>query len=101
MEGGYKLSTWDNFILESLKDAGNVLINSDLQDRIGDWMKKEGIKADENTAKAKISRSIHKLANKKGDIVKTKYEGRGFAYGLKDWFNPNGSLKRKYQRKAD
>ncbi len=90
---GYRLSDWDEFILGSLKDQGIILRNADFYELAKDWVKKKKMKLDKTEIRGKISRSIHKLANKRGDIIKVKYPGRGNAYALPEWFTEDGKLK--------
>ena len=89
------LSSWDDFVLGQLKSADHVLSSAELADiaKKGSFKR---TKADQ--IKIMLNRSFHKLANKKGLLIKTPFKGRGFAYGLKEWSTPKGNLKKKYQR---
>ncbi|MEM1322916.1 MAG: hypothetical protein AAGG75_21810 [Bacteroidota bacterium] len=95
---GYRLSLWDHFVIDSITDAGKVLINSELLEMASDKNKAEKLGLDEETIRGKLVRSIHKLANKRGEIVKAPFPGKGHAYGLKDWFTKSGNLKKDYAR---
>lgn len=75
-KGGYKLSDWDIFLLETIQNSEVPLINQELFVEA----KKSFPDLDEAEIKGKISRSIHKLANKRKVLKKHRYEGRGFAY---------------------
>ena len=41
---------------------------------------KTGIAMEEGKMKSKINQCLVKLANRRGDLKKVKYQGRGFAY---------------------
>ncbi len=93
---GYRLSEWDLFILEKLEEKGHILVNADFFDLALPFVKEKNLDLDDTQIRGKISRSIHKLANKRNEIIKTNFPGKGYAYGLKSWFNAQGKLKKKY-----
>jgi hypothetical protein len=96
---GYKLSEWDKFILEALEKSQHALITKDFIDLSKEKSKVEKTKFDENEVKNMLNRSLHKMANKRHDIIKTKHEGKGFAYALPKWISQGSkSLKKKYKR---
>jgi hypothetical protein len=90
---GYRASDWDLFVLDSITQKQRILTTSQLTD-IG--VAKPEIKIGAAQIKSKLNRSLHKLANQKGLLVKVKHDGRGFAYGLVEWLNENGELPKKY-----
>lgn len=93
-----KLSPWDEFIITTLQTKDKVLIMSEFLDIVkGEFAGAKGWT--EAKIKSKLNAVFHKLANKKGNIVKISFEGRGFAYALPKWLNPAGELKKKYRRK--
>ncbi len=95
-KGGYRLSDWDNFVIGSLERAGRVLINADFFDLALQFARENNKDLDEKQIRGKISRSIHKLANKRGEIIKINFEGKGFAYALSEWIDSNGRLPEHY-----
>ena len=100
VKNGYKLSAWDEFIIDALKEKQHVLISKDLIEISKSNAEKDNSKFDLDEVKNMLNRSLHKMANKRNDLIKTKYEGKGFAYALPNWINQtNKSLKKKYQRK--
>jgi hypothetical protein len=100
VENGYKLSDWDNFIIGTLNKKQSVLITKDFIEASRLKSESEKSKFDEAKVKNMLNRSLHKLSNKRGDIIKTKYNGKGFAYALPKWVsNSSKTLKKKYQRK--
>lgn len=93
-----KLSPWDQFIIDTLENKDKVLIMSEFLDIVkSDFPGAKGLP--ETKIKSKLNAVFHKLANKKGHIVKVSFEGRGFAYALPKWLNPAGEVKKKYRRK--
>jgi hypothetical protein len=90
---GYRLSEWDNFILKSLKEKQKVLTTSALT-KTG--VSDSSIKLGSAQIKTKLNASLHKLANKKGMLVKVEHSGRGFAYALQEWVSESGELPKKY-----
>ena len=92
-----KLSPWDEFIITTLQTKDKVLIMSEFLDIVkSDFAGAKGWT--EAKIKSKLNAVFHKLANKKGNIIKVSFEGRGFAYALPKWLNPAGELKKKYRR---
>ncbi len=92
---GYRLSEWDRFVVESLKTKQQALITKDFVDLA---KANPDIKSGEAQIKVKLNRSLHKLSNKKGELVKVEHSGRGFAYALSEWVNNKGELPKKYAR---
>ena len=93
---GYRLSDWDLFIINSIKRANKVLVNADLMDKALNRVKKEKMDLDEMALRGKLNRSIHKLANRRGDLVKVDYPGKGFAYGLPEWTDESGEIRAEF-----
>ena len=95
---GYRLSDWDKFIIENLQHAQHVLINSQLMDLAKDRVDSENLGLSDVQLRGKLNRSIHKLSNKRGELVKVDYPGKGFAYGLSEWADSKGEVKQKYRK---
>jgi hypothetical protein len=95
-----KLSEWDEFVLDTLKKSNTALISSELLDKAEKKNKRKSgsDKLTDIQLKRKLNQVLHKLANKRGAIVKTQYEGKGFAYGLPEWYDDDGHLKSEFQR---
>ena len=96
--GGYRLSDWDTFVLDALEDFGKVMINSELYDLALVKNKEDKMGLSEDDVRGKLVRSIHKLANKRMEIAKAPFPGKGYAYGLTSWFTGSGNLKKIYGR---
>lgn len=92
---GYRLSEWDLFVVNCLLAEEQSLITSDFLVAAENSAE---ITADAKEIKIKLNRSLHKLANKKGILVKVEYSGRGYAYALAKWLNSKGELPKKYAR---
>ncbi len=94
---GYRLSEWDTFILSNLEKAGKTLISDELYELAVTWNKDEKLGLTEPEIKGKLTRSVHKLANKRKELVKVPRVGRGFSYALTTWMGPKG-IKKKYAK---
>ncbi|MCB9048124.1 MAG: hypothetical protein H6556_01740 [Lewinellaceae bacterium] len=92
---GYRLSEWDNFVFDCLKAKQQALITQDFLDIA---KANPDIKSGEAQIKVKLNRSLHKLSNKKGALVKVEHSGRGYAYALSEWVNTKGELPKKFAR---
>ena len=100
VKNGYKLSSWDQFIIDSLNKKQHVLITKDFIELSKEKAEKNQTAFDIKEVKNMLNRSLHKMTNKRSDLIKTKYDGKGFAYALPNWVNQsNKNLKKKYQRK--
>ena len=93
----YPLSDWDRFILDGIKNAGKVLINQEILDNMVNGAREKGLFKDLNDVKVKLNQHLVKLANRRGDVVKVKYKGRGHAYALKEWMDGR-RVKAEYKR---
>ena len=97
---GYRLSEYDLLVYKSLEQTGTAMITSEITDFIVADQSKDGGKVDAAHVQTMVVRSLQKLANRRNDILKVPYEGRGMAYALPNWVNGKGDLKRKHARKG-
>ena len=90
---GYKLSDWDQFIIDDLKKAKVVLTKNQLCEDAKKWSdsKKKGLSQDQ--VYTKVSNVLHKLTNKKSLVNRFSNDKIKNAYGLSDWFTASGNLK--------
>lgn len=95
---GYKLSEWDTFLLEMLEDENRLMINHELLELAFKRAKALGSTLSDKQIKGKVTRSLNKLVNKRGYIMKAKYQGKGHAYGLAQWFFKNGNVKQEWAK---
>lgn len=93
---GYKLSDWDNLVLESITSAGKALLTAEILDYVDKNLSKYNLPQDHTLAKNKVTRSLQKLVNRRGDLAKAKYAGKGFKYALPAWVGKRGKLDKKF-----
>lgn len=91
-----KLSDWDNMVLESLREKGKALTSSDLFAHFEAKAKESGLYETEEKLRFKLNQILVKLSNKRGELVKIDYPGRGFAYALPEWMNEKGKLLKEF-----
>lgn len=92
----YPLSDWDRIILKILDEGGKAQLSKDIYDKAFIISKEMGIFIDDIRNKAKINQCVVKLTNRRHDIKKVRYGGRGFAYCLPEWIDENGFIKNEY-----
>lgn len=93
----YPLSSWDKIILDIISENEKAMLSKDVYDNVFKRAKDLGIFIDDIKSKAKINQCLVKLANRRSDLIKVKYGGRGYAYCLPEWVNENGTLKKEYK----
>ena len=93
---GYRLSEYDLLVFKALEETGSAMLTAEITDFI---VAAQGKGADAAKAQVMVVRSLQKLANRRNDIRKVSYDGRGRAYALPKWVNGKGDLKRKHARK--
>lgn len=98
LKRNFPLSEWDKLIINNLKEREEVLINQEILEDIREDLKKKNMYQSEEKAKAKLNQCLVKLANRRGDLVKVRFKGRGFAYALPEWMAGN-KLKEQYSKK--
>lgn len=92
----YPLSDWDKIILDIISESGKAQLSKDIYEKAFAKSKEVGIFINEIKSKAKINQCLVKLTNRRNDLKKVKYGGRGFAYCLPEWINENGILDKEY-----
>lgn len=97
-KAGYKLSEFDEMIMEALRTHNHVLINADFIQFITDKLNAAGTPDDHEEIKKKVSRSLHKLTAKRNDLLQVEHSGRGMAYAFPEWVK-NNRTKPQYRRK--
>ena len=80
----YPLSEWDKIIIDVIKENGKPATSKEIYDNAMSKAIENGIKMDEAKMKSKINQCLVKLANRRNDLKKIKYKGRGFAYTLSE-----------------
>ena len=94
---GNRLSEYDLLVFKALEDTGAAMLTAEITDFI---VASQGKDADAAKVQVMVVRSLQKLANRRDDIRKVSYDGRGRAYALPNWVNGKGELKRKHARKG-
>lgn len=92
----YPLSDWDLIILNILKESGKAQLSKDIYEQVFERAKKSGIYIDDIKSKAKINQCLVKLTDRRHDIEKVRYGGRGYAYCLPEWVDEDGKIKDEY-----
>lgn len=93
---GYRLSEYDELVFKALRVTDHALINSQLVAFIHQDKAAQGENVSEDEVQTMVVRSLQKLANRREDIKKVPYEGRGMAYALPEWLNGQGVIKKKH-----
>lgn len=96
---GYRLSEYDELVFKALRDTDHALINSQIVNFIQQDKAAQGENVTEDEVQTMVVRSLQKLANRRDDIKKVPYEGRGMAYALPEWLNGQGVIKKKHAHK--
>ncbi len=95
---GMKLSEWDEVLITGLQRKKQVMANPEMIELFRKKARKDQSPLSETELKSRLNRTLQKLANKKGRLIKVPYEGKGYAYGLKRWIDKEtGELKQEYQ----
>lgn len=89
-------SGWDRIVMDVIREQGMAQISCDIYDKAIFKSKVLGLYIDEEKSKSKINQSLVKLANRRSDLKKVKYGGRGYAYCLPEWLDDNGRLKKEH-----
>ncbi len=92
---GYKLSNWDEWLISGITQKGKPMITQEILDWVKIKSQEAGIQTSENEIRNKVIRSLQKLANRRGDLVKVPYKGKGYAYATPEM----PGAKRKVGRK--
>ena len=95
----YPLSQWDKFIIESITANGHATLSKDIYASVKEKAIAANIFINDDKSKAKINQCLVKLTNRRNDLRKVKYKGRGFAYALPDWYDDRNRLKKEHKIK--
>lgn len=98
--GGYRLSPWDQAVIEAIKKEG-LLPKQIILDRVRSWVKDQGMRMSGAEIEVKVTRVLQKLSGSRG-LLGTYRSGqqRGYHYGLKEWFfASSGALRKQHLSK--
>ncbi|MCB0794958.1 MAG: hypothetical protein KDB88_09490 [Flavobacteriales bacterium] len=86
-DGGYRLSDWDNVILDHITKTGKLQTKQDLLVPMTKFAAKADPKMKPEDVDIKLTRVLQKLSGRRG-MLGTYRSGlqRGYHYGLKEWF---------------
>lgn len=99
---GYRLSDWDQFVLDTLAQEDRLLSKAELDQHAEKWVAESGKEVSAEDRYNKIARVLHKLANRHERIKKFNTPGRGYSYALPEWFfTSSGELKTKYRKQME
>lgn len=82
---GFKLSDWDVLMLDTVENITEPLNSGSLLEVFEARNAELAKPLDDKQLRNALSRTVHKLANKKDVILKEEFAGKGFLYTL----NPN------------
>ena len=100
-DGGYRLSDWDNMVIDSIARSERLLPKEDILKYAIDWASTAHPEMTRSDVEAKITRVLQKLSGKRGELG-THRSGlrRGYHYGVKDWFfESSGKLRKQHLNK--
>lgn len=80
----YPLSKWDMIIIDVIKENGRPTTSKEIYDAAMKKAVDAGLGMEEEKMKSKINQCLVKLTNRRHDLKKIKYQGRGFAYSIKE-----------------
>lgn len=92
----YPLSKWDEIILDVIRENNRATLSKDIYDKAFEKAKVANIFMTDDKSKSKINQCLVKLTNRRNDLVKMRYGGRGFAYCYPEWIDEKGRLRREY-----
>ncbi len=93
----YPLSDWDKFIIQTIAERGHATLSKEIYDSVKQKAIEANIFTTDDKSKAKINQCLVKLTNRREDLRKVKYKGRGFAYALPDWYDERNRLKKEHK----
>lgn len=96
--GGYRLSNWDNVVLDAVAKRNQLLPKEDILKAVLEWAAANEPELKPDEVEAKLTRVLQKLSGKRGALG-THRSGlrRGYHYGLKEWFfSSSGSLRKQH-----
>ncbi len=93
----YRPSEYDTYLFDALKQRGKATISSEFVAYIMDAKKAVGETPSEEEVFTMVARSLQKLANRRQELIKVPYEGRGKAYALPEWMR-GSKLMAKHNR---
>jgi len=78
----YPLSQWDIIIIDVIKENGKPTTSKEIYAKAMAKAVAMNIAMEEGKMKSKINQCLVKLTNRRHDLRKVRYQGRGFAYTI-------------------
>lgn len=96
---GYKLSNWDKWVISGISQNGKPQITQGIVDSVKAMALEAGVKTSDEETRNKVIRSLQKLANRRGDLVKVPYKGKGYAYAIPGMPGANRKIAKNPKKK--
>ncbi len=96
---GYKLSKWDEWVIEAITQKGKPQITKGIIESVKISSKGTGLQSNDEEIKNKVIRSLQKLANRRSDLIKVPYKGKGYAYAVPGMPGAKRIVHRKLKKK--
>lgn len=96
---GYKLSNWDEWVIAAITQNGKPQITQEIIDYVRIRVQDSGMTSNEEEIKNKVIRSLQKLVNRRGDLIKVPYKGKGHAYALPGMSGTKRKITKKSKKK--
>lgn len=93
---GYKLSFWDEYVIKSILKSNRAIITQEIIESVQEQAAQAGVRTNLDEVKKRVIRSLQKLVNRRGDLVKVAFKGKGYAYAMPEWLTPRGKLDKNY-----
>lgn len=92
----YPLSIYDTMILNTLEEAGKAQLSKAIIEAVRVKAIDAGIFETEEKLRSKINQCLVKLTNKRHDLKKVNYKGKGYGYALPVWYDDRGRLRKEF-----
>ena len=96
---GYKLSNWDEWVISGISQKGKPQITQEIVDSVKAMTQETGVTTTDEEIRNKVIRSLQKLANRRGDLVKVPYKGKGYAYAIPGMAGAKRKIAKKSKKK--
>jgi hypothetical protein len=96
---GYKLSEWDQFVIDAITQKGKPQITQEIVDFAKLKAQEKGLNSGGEEVRKKVVRSLQKLVNRRGDLIKVHYKGKGHAYAIPGMAGIKKTIARKPKKK--
>jgi hypothetical protein len=95
-----ELSVWDRMIYDSIVEKGKPMISKEIFEAMKTRAVATRMFQSDEDIRVRQNQCLVKMTSKRDDLVKYKFIGRGFAYGLKEWGDELGNLRPEFEVEA-